>query len=202
MSEQRYEFKLVTLGDSGIGKSSIAFRMRNNKFEQMDGTIGAAFYPIKINGDNYQLWDTAGQERYKSTVPYYTRNIDVALIVYDMTDMRSVETVHEYIRKLEFENTGPYKIIVVGNKCDLLNLQEIYRRDEEVRKELEIYHNVDCYFVSAKTGHNFDKLFHAIETHCESIKEYKDRQKEETGRNIVGLLKQDEVARHQCPCSY
>lgn len=85
-----YQYKLVLLGDSAVGKSSLVLRFVRNSFsEHQESTIGAAFLTqtLQVAGDGVKLeiWDTAGQERYHSLAPMYYRGAQAAVIVYDIS---------------------------------------------------------------------------------------------------------------------
>ncbi|ODV61867.1 ras-domain-containing protein [Ascoidea rubescens DSM 1968] len=108
-------FKLVMLGESNVGKSSIIQRFTKNMFDlHQEATIGAAFitkifqinqiekgYVSKIK---YEIWDTAGQERYKSLTPMYYRNSNIAIIVFDLLDHESFKKAKDWINELNFYN--------------------------------------------------------------------------------------------------
>jgi len=85
------QFKLVLLGESAVGKSSIVLRFVKDQFDSFrESTIGAAFLTQTISLDEtttvkFEIWDTAGQERYKSLAPMYYRNANCAVVVYDIT---------------------------------------------------------------------------------------------------------------------
>ena len=89
-------FKLVLLGESSVGKSSIALRFVKDQFEDFrESTIGAAFLTQTVRRDEnttvkLEIWDTAGQERYKSLAPMYYRNAHCAIVVYDITQELSL----------------------------------------------------------------------------------------------------------------
>lgn len=147
--------KIVIIGSSAVGKTSIVSRYLYNKFNMYsDSTIGAAF-ATKVVKDSYdklhklEIWDTAGQERYKSLVPMYYRDADAAIIVYDITSKVSMIEATKWIHDLKSRNL---KMIVVGNKYDLLDEVNIL----EIKKMFLDEHNI---FVSAKTGDNIDNIF-------------------------------------------
>ena len=108
-------FKLVMLGESNVGKSSIIQRFTKNVFDfHQEATIGAAFITkiFQINQFNkgfvskikYEIWDTAGQERYKSLTPMYYRNSNIAIIVFDLLDHDSFQKAKDWIDELNFYN--------------------------------------------------------------------------------------------------
>eukprot|EP00055_Hartaetosiga_balthica_P006960 m.23164 g.23164 ORF g.23164 m.23164 type:complete len:211 (+) comp5526_c0_seq2:234-866(+) len=117
-------FKLVLLGDSGAGKSSIALRYTENRYDQfVQTTVSGAAYANKIverNGEEVILnvWDTAGQERFKGIAPLYYRGSDAALVVYDITNTSSFEKAKEWIRTLQLDASPKVVIALVGNKLD------------------------------------------------------------------------------------
>jgi hypothetical protein len=91
MNNRFAQFKLVLLGESAVGKSSIVLRFVKDQFDSYrESTIGAAFLTQTISLDEnttvkFEIWDTAGQERYKSLAPMYYRNANCAVVVYDIT---------------------------------------------------------------------------------------------------------------------
>ncbi|KAG7868303.1 hypothetical protein KL918_001961 [Ogataea parapolymorpha] len=125
------DFKLVLLGESSVGKSSILQRVQNGTFDDTKAsTVGAAFVSKKVskdNGDkmiNLQIWDTAGQERFHNLTPLYYRNSNMAFIVFDMTSIDSFRKAEYWIKELETyksDNNSSLKLVLVGNKCDLVN---------------------------------------------------------------------------------
>ena len=100
--------KVVIIGDTGVGKTSILFRYVYNKFEsQMSSTFGAGFkskdIPYNSDGDTIRLnlWDTAGQEKYDSVTKMYFKNAEAAIIVYDITNENSFERLQKYYKDLD-----------------------------------------------------------------------------------------------------
>ena len=95
MSEKVREVKVVLLGDSGVGKSSLVLRFVTNSFKPYsESTIGASFttklITLEEKSIKYQIWDTAGQEKYHSLAPMYYRGAAAAIIVYDITRLVSI----------------------------------------------------------------------------------------------------------------
>ena len=117
-----YTFKLVLMGESGVGKSSIALRMVSDTFNvNTEATIGASFFSKIINTEDeslhFKIWDTAGQEKYHCLVPMYYRGSDAALVVYDITDDTSYKQAKRHVKELK-ENSEVKVIALIGNKCD------------------------------------------------------------------------------------
>lgn len=168
-------YKLVLLGDSSVGKTSIVHRFVTNSFNQhTSNTIGAAFITKEFSSSlnskkrlKFEIWDTAGQERYRSLTPMYYRNAKVALIVYDLNNFDdSFEKAKSWIDQLKL-NTGSsdglIKIILVGNKSDLVDLES-----EEIKSSLndvELFGNdldINTFITSAKSGTNVIELFDSL----------------------------------------
>jgi len=116
--------KLVLLGNSGVGKTSLAIRYVQGIYQADQGsTIGASFLTKRMFLDDWkvklQIWDTAGQERFKSMTPMYYRGSNAALLVYDITQADSFQKMKEWVRELNINIAEPIIIAIAGNKCDL-----------------------------------------------------------------------------------
>merc|ERR1712010_423867 len=118
------QFKLVLLGDSAVGKSSLVLRfVRGQFFEYQESTIGAAFLTQNVSLNDYtvkfEIWDTAGQEKYHSLAPMYYRGAAAAIVVYDITRKATFQTLKNWVKELR--QLGPENIVIAiaGNKCDL-----------------------------------------------------------------------------------
>ena len=120
------KYKLVMLGDTSVGKSSIIKKFAYNSFYEFEEpTIGAAFICKDIEVDNekirLEIWDTAGQERYKSLTPMYFRYANIAIIVFDLTNKDSFEGVKYWMQTLEEKGEPDIFKVLVGNKKDIRN---------------------------------------------------------------------------------
>ena len=125
-----YLFKLVVLGESGVGKTNIILRYSKNKFDaNSTSTVGVDFSLsfIDIDGKNIkiQFWDTAGQERLKSLASNYYNNANGAILVYDISDRNSFEKIAYWKNEILTHSSPDIKIILLGNKCDLLEEREV-----------------------------------------------------------------------------
>ena len=101
-----FQFKLVLLGDSAVGKSSLVLRfVRGQFFEYQESTIGAAFLTQTVALDDatvkFEIWDTAGQERYRSLAPMYYRGASAAIVVYDITNPDSFAGAKSWVKELQ-----------------------------------------------------------------------------------------------------
>lgn len=143
MAEERFaQFKLVLLGESAVGKSSIVHRFVKNTFDNLrESTIGAAFLtqsvtlPESNTTVKFEIWDTAGQERYKSLAPMYYRNANAALCVYDITSRASFSKAQDWIKELKKQAPEGIVICLVGNKLDLSEEREV--EQEEVAEYID-----------------------------------------------------------------
>ncbi|EJD53926.1 ras-domain-containing protein [Auricularia subglabra TFB-10046 SS5] len=117
--------KVVVMGNTGVGKTSIVHRYTENKFTPTSttSTTGALFVTKKVVVNGFkvrlQLWDTAGQERFRSMAPMYYRNAHAALVVYDITDTKTFDDVRGWLEELKKNCTGDLIIYIVGSKADL-----------------------------------------------------------------------------------
>ena len=114
-------YKVVLLGESCCGKSSLVLRLVEDEFRALQPTVGAAFLVYRTTVDditvNLEIWDTAGQERYLSLAPMYYRGAAAALVVYDITSLDSFNRAKYSIREL-MDNNPETMITLVGNNCD------------------------------------------------------------------------------------
>ena len=160
-SNYQYIFKLILIGNSGVGKSCILQRYMKHTFEESyKCTIGVDFLmkSIIINGQTVklQLWDTAGQEKYKSMVSSYYRGANVALIVFDITNHQSFDALPLWIEN--FYKNGPEQknIILIGNKKDMAEQREVTQQEAEAFSETN---NMMYFETSAKEGDNIEYVF-------------------------------------------
>jgi Ras-related protein Rab-11A len=120
-SLSKFIFKIVLLGDSGVGKSNLVFRFTKNEFNKdSKSTIGVEFATktVQIEDNKLvkaQIWDTAGQERYRSIASSYYRGAVGALLVYDVTDRNSFNHVPMWLKEVEENAEKDCLIMLVGN---------------------------------------------------------------------------------------
>jgi len=164
MSKQ-FQFKLVLLGESAVGKSSLVLRFVKDQFDDYrESTIGAAFLTQTVTLDNqttvkFEIWDTAGQERYKSLAPMYYRNANCAVVVYDITQATSLEKARTWIRELQRQADPSIVIALCGNKLDLAARRQVSQ--EEAKKYAE-EEGLMWTETSAKTGEGVAEIFTEI----------------------------------------
>ena len=128
--EQVPNVKIVFIGDSTVGKSSIINITQNKDLNpEQPSTIGACFYIMKLLVGNIHIklhiWDTAGQERFRSLTPQYYRDSDYAIIVYSISDPNSFQSVDNWYKSITNSTQKIPKIVILANKADLLKERHI-----------------------------------------------------------------------------
>jgi Ras-related protein Rab-11A len=131
-----YLFKVVLIGDSGVGKSNLLSRFTRNEFcLESKSTIGVEFATrsIQVDGKTIkaQIWDTAGQERYRAITSAYYRGAVGALLVYDITKNVTFENVERWLKELRDHADANIVIMLVGNKSDLRHLRSVQTDDAQ-----------------------------------------------------------------------
>ncbi|KAJ7948707.1 Ras-related protein like [Quillaja saponaria] len=137
-----YLFKVVIIGDSGVGKSNLLSRFTRNEFSlDSKSTIGVEFATRSIQVDDKivkaQIWDTAGQERYRAITSAYYRGAVGALLVYDVTRHVTFENVERWLKELRDHIDSNIVIMLVGNKADLRHLRAVSTEDAKSFAERE-----------------------------------------------------------------
>ncbi|KAK4149384.1 ras family-domain-containing protein [Chaetomidium leptoderma] len=136
MANDEYDFlfKVVLIGDSGVGKSNLLSRFTRNEFNlDSKSTIGVEFATRSIQIDaktiKAQIWDTAGQERYRAITSAYYRGAVGALLVYDISKSLSFENVTRWLKELRDHADSNIVIMLVGNKTDQRHLRAVPTED-------------------------------------------------------------------------
>ncbi|KAF5460941.1 hypothetical protein F2P56_020775 [Juglans regia] len=137
-----YLFKVVLIGDSGVGKSNLLSRFTRNEFNlDSKSTIGVEFATRSVRVDDKivkaQIWDTAGQERYRAITSAYYRGAVGALLVYDVTRHLTFENVERWLKELRDHTDSNIVIMLVGNKADLRHLRAVSAEDATAFAERE-----------------------------------------------------------------
>ncbi|KAH7287688.1 hypothetical protein KP509_32G069500 [Ceratopteris richardii] len=140
--EYDYLFKIVLIGDSGVGKSNLLSRFTRNEFSlESKSTIGVEFATRTITVDTKlikaQIWDTAGQERYRAITSAYYRGAVGALLVYDITRHVTYENVVRWLKELKDHTDNNIVVMLVGNKSDLRHLRAVSTEDGQAFAERE-----------------------------------------------------------------
>ncbi|XP_021845632.1 ras-related protein Rab2BV [Spinacia oleracea] len=162
--EYDYLFKIVLIGDSGVGKSNILSRFTRNEFcLESKSTIGVEFATrtLQVEGKvvKAQIWDTAGQERYRAITSAYYRGAVGALLVYDLTKKQSFDNVNRWLHELRDHADSNIVIMLVGNKSDLRHLRGVTEQEGQFLAEREELVFLET---SALDSTNVDKAFQTI----------------------------------------
>jgi small GTP-binding protein len=144
------KFKVVFLGDSSVGKTSIVFRLTKDLFYNgVCQTIGASFSTYRKDQNYFELWDTAGQERFAFVSQLYYRDGEIHICVFDMSEFATVNRVINYIKQIKTECNKYHKFIIIGNKIDLIPLDELIELQERIDKRFRSY-DIDNLFVGER----------------------------------------------------
>ncbi|CAL6062153.1 Rab1a [Hexamita inflata] len=164
-------FKIVALGATAVGKSSILLRAARDQYSDIHKlNIGTVYYRKTVQLKNseevikLELWDTAGQERYNSVTQLYYRNASAILIVFSMDDAASLYKAIDWHNVLLEQNSDAL-IILVGNKSDkrLTCLQA---------EQYTLANTLQYFVVSAKLGNGVEELFQYIAQSCHKLKQH------------------------------
>ena len=163
-AEPNHTFKILTIGESGVGKTCVLRRFVENKFLKNHlATIGIDFKTkvITLNGLNIKLkiWDTAGQERFRNITNQYYKGADGILLVYDVTDEESYSKIRDWMDQIT-SNTDNEEIglVLLGNKCDMDPRAVTEEMGKDMAKEL----NINYYETSALNGQGIKEAFEGL----------------------------------------
>jgi len=157
-------FKVIIIGDSGVGKSSLLLRfVRKEFFESYKSTIGADFMSQEIKLDNasvtLQLWDTAGQEKFQSLGSQFFRGADACIIVFDLSNQASYQHLHSwwelFIKHASLKDPSLLLFTIIGNKSDL----RAQVTKEQVEKWCDDHGGIRNYTCSAKDNIHVETVF-------------------------------------------
>jgi Ras-related protein Rab-5C len=150
--------RVIFIGDSGVGKTSIIHRIRTGAFPEASApTVGTGVTQFSANTDighrRFQLWDTAGQEVYRTIIPIYFKGADLAVAVFSLSDRASLASLDGWIEELHANADPETAALVVGNKADAeAGVSEADARRWAGERRFPVL------FVSAKTGEGIDAL--------------------------------------------
>ncbi|KAF9821644.1 hypothetical protein IEO21_00490 [Rhodonia placenta] len=188
-----YLFKVVLIGDSGVGKSPVLSRFTRNEFNlETKSTIGVEFATRSINVDGKtlkaQIWDTAGQERYRAITAAYYRGAVGALLVYDISKHATYVNVTRWLKELRDHADSNIVIMLVGNKSDLKHLRAVPTEDA---KAFAAENGLSFIETSALDASNVESAFQTILTDIyrivssKSLEQSSDPIKPSTGDSIT-----------------
>jgi len=159
--EYDYLFKLLLIGDSGVGKSCLLLRFADDTYtESYISTIGVDFKirTIELDGKTIklQIWDTAGQERFRTITSSYYRGAHGIIVVYDVTDNESFNNVKQWLHEIDRYACENVNKLLVGNKSDLTAKRVV---STEQGKEFADSLGIEFLETSAKTSTNVEQAF-------------------------------------------
>ena len=164
--DQGYEFlyKILLIGDSGSGKTSVLNRFIDKSFnEKYIPTVGIDFRTKIIDQDGkkikLQIWDIAGQTRFRNVTSSFYRGAVGVVIVYDVTDKKSFENVSHWLNEIDRYSNKDSVNILLGNKNDLIENKKVNYGDANI---FSVNNNLNFFETSAKNGDNIDKCFEEL----------------------------------------
>ncbi|KAL1560350.1 Ras-related protein ric2 [Salvia divinorum] len=194
-----YLFKVVLIGDSGVGKSNLLSRFTRNEFSlESKSTIGVEFATRSLTVDakviKAQIWDTAGQERYRAITSAYYRGAVGALLVYDVTRHSTFESVERWLRELRDHTDPNIVVMLIGNKCDLRHLVAVSTDDGTSFAEKESLYFMET---SALDATNVENAFTEVLTQIHRIVSKKSMEAGDDGnaQNVPSKGEQIDVSK-------
>ena len=186
-------FKLIVIGDSGVGKSCLTTKAVKNNFEDYyQATVGFEFltFNMKINDTviKMQIWDTCGQEIYRSLISNFYRNSSLAVILYSIDNRESFEHAENWLSDLKSQANPEVRIFLVGNKADLEEARQV-SKEEGMKYKTD--QGLDLFLeTSAKTGYNArNVLIEAAKILYADYLKYIENNPQ--GENVPGQIKKD-----------
>ena len=157
-----YSFKMIVVGDAGVGKSCLTSKASKGIFEETyAATIGFEFlaFNVKINDKvvKLQIWDTCGQEIYRSLISSFYKNSSLAMMVYAINNKESFTHIESWLKEVKLQSNPDVKIFLIGNKSDLEEERKVSKEEANIFKE----ENSINFFseTSAKSGINAKEVF-------------------------------------------
>lgn len=168
--KKRLLLKVVVLGDSGVGKTSILSQFVKKRFDpRYKATIGADFWPKEMDVDGnlvtLQIWDTAGQERFQSLGSAFYRGADACMLVFDITNRASFDHLDSWYDELKMHLSDSHQIVLLGNKVDLEDQRQVTAREALnwcARHSTDPNNPIPYFETSAATNTNLDAAFTVV----------------------------------------
>ena len=162
--QKQISVKIVILGGNLTGKTNYAFHFINHDFiQQYFESKSVQFYTKSINCLNKNLkldiWDTVGNVRFRNLNKIFYKNANICLILFDLTNLDSLNDVDYYYNEIKIHNYKNCCIILVGNKCDDIENRKIFKKDI---KQLKEKYKIPYFEISCKNGRNIKELEYFI----------------------------------------
>ena len=185
-----YKLNIAVIGESGVGKTSLITRYCHNIFDQTlkTTTVGSFDNTTLHSCDNkteihLKIWDTAGQETYRSMTSFYTKDADIVLLVYDITNEDSFKELNYWINKVKNEIPNDCLITIVGNKSDCIENSTVDPGDAQ---QFADENQADFLLASAKENTNVKNVFENV-----AWKKYPELRKEFDNDNEIKVIEND-----------
>jgi len=166
LTTQDHLFKLIIIGDTGVGKSCLMKRVMDNEFKiEHQVTIGVEFgsFGLKVDGGKIiklQIWDTAGQESFKSVTRIFYRGAHCVFLTYDVTREDTFVNLMEWLKEIKQHASEDVRVYLIGNKAEMEEQREVtFQRAQEFATQCGIH---KCFETSAKTGFNVEEVFASV----------------------------------------
>jgi len=161
LSELKEKFKVVMVGDSSVGKTSLFLRFDNKPFTRnATPTVGAACINAKVEMSettvHLMVWDTAGQDSFRHIIPMYFNRAAFILVVFDLTSIDSLKSVEDWVILAKNRTPEDSVLILIGNKSDLVDERKIARDD--VRSLVQSLRIANYFETSALSGDGIDSV--------------------------------------------
>jgi Ras-related protein Rab-1A len=198
-TEYDYLFKLLLIGDSGVGKSCLLLRFADDTYtDSYISTIGVDFKIRTVDLDTktikLQIWDTAGQERFRTITSSYYRGAHGIIIVYDITDKESFDNVRQWLFEIDRYASENVCKLLVGNKSDLQNKRAV---EFEAAKGFADELNIPFLETSAKNATNVEQAFLTM---AAQIKNKMQSQPAVQAKPVVNIGDRKEVNQQSSGC--
>lgn len=187
-----YMFKLLIIGNSATGKTSLLFRYADDSFTSaFVSTVGIDFKVKTVFRNDkrvkLQIWDTAGQERYRTITTAYYRGAMGFILLYDITNEESFQAVQDWSTQIKTYSWDNAQVILVGNKCDMKEERVVSReRGHELADQL----GLEFFETSAKEDINVKEVFERlVDIICEKMAETLDSDPTRIGGSKPGVTK-------------
>eukprot|EP00056_Hartaetosiga_gracilis_P009247 m.132144 g.132144 ORF g.132144 m.132144 type:complete len:202 (+) comp13085_c0_seq8:63-668(+) len=197
-SKKTIESKVVLLGAQSVGKTSLVVRYVEREFhDKCAATVGACFFTKKVNIGpttvKLQIWDTAGEERFRTMAPMYYRGANAALLVYNVTESKSLEDAKEWLEELRDNTDTCPAICLVANKVDLVT--DATQHNVDAGKEFAKSVGASFFATSAKTDTGVEEAFVDV---VKQIVEEQDKDKEVNEKGKIRLSDAHDKKKEGC----
>ena len=210
-------FKIIIVGDQGVGKSCLAIKASRNYFEDFySPTVGFEFVSFNVRVQDkiikLQIWDTCGQEVYRSLISSFFRSASLAIVVYSIDTEDSFNNIEKWLNDIKTQSNPDIKIFLIGNKADL---EDKRRLTKEQGEQLCRDHKLAFFMeTSAKTGFNVQNVFIQVAKElCLQHEEIKNRVSrpgtlimpinEDSNNNVVKVeLEEEEKTKRKKFCCF